>query len=276
MSNLRLSSELLDNGVSLKAYDTLNNETTLVLGTLLSRDNSALAQRLSQSSPLIYLSAMEDPILHEKATLFSKCEVGSEEGVFGVLIAAVIEGKDVPNAIKEYLEDLDEGYLSAECNVGEEEAEEIAALLKDTRCTCILSPDLEYHPKAKNLAKLIALFASLTPIDVVMVGQEAQEAQDKETVIPEEIEELASFDGTVVYHCPVIDTEEETMLFGSAQFGVAAKAKDGQRVLVQTQTNRYERTFKVDTNLKGTVALLPVTEDVTAYRYGQSKITQVG
>lgn len=274
MSNQTLSQALLQNGVSLKAYDGLTNEITLVLGTLLSRDDATLASKLS--SPLIYLSAMEDPTLHEKATLFSKCEVGSEEGVLGVLIAAVTQGKDAANEIKDYLNDLDEGYLSAECNVGEEEAEEIAALLDGKRCTCVLSPDMEYHPKASNVAKLIALLASLTSLDVVMVGSEAQDVAASTAVIPEEIEELASFDGTVVYHCPVIDTEEANMLFGSAQFGVAAKAKDGQKVLVQTQTNRYERTFKVDTNLKGTVALLPVTEDVATYRYGQSKITQVG
>ena len=274
MNNFSLSKALLQNGVSLKTYATLDNEVTLVLGTLLSRDDSALASNLK--APLIYLSAMEDPILHEKATLFSKCEVGSEEGVLGVLIAAVMGNRKVSEEILEYLDDLDEGYLSAECNVGEEEAEEIAALLENKRCTCILNSDLEFHPKAQNLAKLIALLATLIPLDVVMVGKEAEEATGVAVVIPDAIEELASFDGTVVYHCPSVNIEEETMLFGSAQFGVAAKAKDGQKVLVQTQTKRYERTFKVDNNLKGTVALLPVAEDADTYRYGQSKITQVG
>ena len=272
---VKLSRSLLECGISLNEYTKKDGALTLVLGTLISRDDLTLSEKIADSS-FIYFSCMEDPVLHVKAKFFSKYEVGTEEGILGVLLTELATDKKLDENEQAFLDELDEGYLSAECNVGEEEAQEVVNLLENNSLTLVLGADLEFHPKAQNIANLIALLSKLIDVEVVIANVKAEKSSNTVEVNLEDIDELATFDGTVVYCCPAKEENENQMLFGSAQFGVAAKSADGQKVVVQTKTDRYERTFKIDSNLKGTVALLPLDEEIFSYRYGQSKITQVG
>ena len=88
----------------------------------------------------------------------------------------------------------------------------------------------------------------------------------------EDVAELESFDGSVVYACPPIDRDEEEQLIGSAQFMLAAKLKDGDEVFVITQNAEYQRKFVLDGELKGTVALLPSASGDESYYYKIAKI----
>jgi len=72
-------------------------------------------------------------------------------------------------------------------------------------------------------------------------------------------------------------------LFGSQQFAMAAKLKEGMRVKLHVGGVEMERVFKIDPDLKGTIALNPtfdlgLREDLLSsiYRYSQSKIEVVG
>ena len=105
----------------------------------------------------------------------------------------------------------------------------------------------------------------------------------------EDVEELPEFNGVVIYNAnPVLQFNrytaktkqlpKENTLKGSAQFATAAKIADGERVRVSFGNVVVERTFEIDSELKGTVALNPVYETTInsgSYRFEKSKIERV-
>ncbi|MDH4944535.1 2Fe-2S iron-sulfur cluster-binding protein [Sulfurimonas sp. C5] len=105
----------------------------------------------------------------------------------------------------------------------------------------------------------------------------------------EDVEELPEYNGTVIYNAnPVLQFNNYTnktkqlpkdnSLRGSAQFATAAKISDGDTVTITFGATTLTRTFKLDDELKGTIALNPMfdqTEDASAYRFAKSKIERV-
>jgi NADH-quinone oxidoreductase subunit G len=105
--------------------------------------------------------------------------------------------------------------------------------------------------------------------------------------------ELESFDGVVVYSCNPNSQKNvftnickylktDAVLAGSAQFAVAAKAKDGDRVSIMIDGQSVEREFRVSDELKGTIALMPIFDLgfegqalLSKYRFNKVKLTQV-
>ncbi|RLA79514.1 MAG: NADH-quinone oxidoreductase subunit G [Epsilonproteobacteria bacterium] len=105
----------------------------------------------------------------------------------------------------------------------------------------------------------------------------------------EEIDDLPEFNGTIIYHAnPVLQfnantsqakqLEKDSTLRGSAQFASAAKISDGDRVEISFGSKTIIREFKLDRELKGTIALNPTFDDVvdaSRYRFEKSKIVRV-
>ncbi|HEY9202964.1 MAG TPA: 2Fe-2S iron-sulfur cluster-binding protein [Sulfurimonas sp.] len=105
----------------------------------------------------------------------------------------------------------------------------------------------------------------------------------------EELDDLPEFNGTIIYHCdPVLQFNNYTLkteqlpkdnfLRGSAQFSVAARISDGDLVEVSFGGETIQRKFKLDDELKGTVALNPtfdISVDAGRYRFEKSKIVRV-
>ncbi|WP_456391584.1 2Fe-2S iron-sulfur cluster-binding protein [Nitratifractor sp.] len=111
--------------------------------------------------------------------------------------------------------------------------------------------------------------------------------------LPEEPDELESFDGTVLYRCNpgaqfspftarTHQLESEAELRGSAQFAMAAKLADGDRVRFAQDGIEYERVFRIDTAMKGTVAINPSFDRglrsfaISSYRFSPVKIEKAG
>ncbi len=110
--------------------------------------------------------------------------------------------------------------------------------------------------------------------------------------INSQVEALGSmpeYNGTIIYHCdPVLQfnaytnktkqLEKDNSLRGSAQFSVAAKISDGDLVEISYGSKTIERRFKLDNDLKGTIALNPTFDigiDSNRYRFDKSKIVRV-
>ena len=105
----------------------------------------------------------------------------------------------------------------------------------------------------------------------------------------EELDDMPEFNGTIIYHVnPVLQFNNYTnktlqlpkdnLLRGSAQFGVAARISDGDLVEFTCGTTKIQRVFKLDSELKGTVALNPTYDleiDLSGYRFEKSKIERV-
>nr|WP_321267781.1 2Fe-2S iron-sulfur cluster-binding protein [uncultured Sulfurimonas sp.] len=105
----------------------------------------------------------------------------------------------------------------------------------------------------------------------------------------DEIEDLPEFNGTIIYHAnPVLQfnaytnqasqLEKDNTLRGSAQFAAAAKITDGDKIEISFGSKTIVREFKLDSELKGTIALNPTFDDVidaSRYRFEKSKIVRV-
>ena len=246
----------------------------VVIGTLLSRDDKVLLADIQtcakKGAKVVYLFSMEDKELLGSTTFFSRYEVGSEEGVMALLTKSLLDKKTLPVALQDYFDDVDEGYVSAESNFGEEEIEEIEALYEESdKVLLILGRDLYTHPRAYNIARFAGLLSRFGNVTVENKG-----ASD-DGLLPDEVDALKSFDGIVTYHCPPLSCEEENLLIGSSQFQVGAKVQNGEKVSVVINQEVYPRTFVLDNSLKGTIALMPKTcENDTAYRYCVAKIVK--
>lgn len=252
----------------------------IVLGTLLSREDEALFEEVKSAvdngAKLVYLFTMEDKELLNQMTFFSRYEVGSEEGVLALLAKELLRDETLPEELEDYFNALDEGYLSAESNFGEEEIEEINALYQNShKPLLVLGENLFTHPRASNIALLAGLIAHFGKAKIWMPEPNEVVAQKENFVIPEAIATLKSFDGVVVYKCPSKSKNEEEWLIGSAQFQMAAKVQDGEKIRIAINQEVYSRTFVLDHSLKGTIALMPRScENDTSYCYGVAKIVK--
>jgi NADH-quinone oxidoreductase subunit G len=155
--------------------DVIESDQVIVLGSRISTDNPQVRYSLTQASKrnkarITYMHPIEDALLQNTVTQFTKYEVGSEEGVIALLAQTLLANSDVSSEVKSFLSDLDEGYLSAESNIGEEEFAAIAkAKVKAKKTTLVLGQDLYAHAKASNIAKIAGLIEKYSDIKVLLV-----------------------------------------------------------------------------------------------------------
>jgi len=152
-----------------------NARAAIVLGTRIYDDNPQAQYHLNMASKrhrarIVYMHPMEDNRLQEIVTQFVKYEVGTEEGVVALLCEALLRGAALPESLREMLEDLDVGNLSAESNIGEEELDEIAsALARKHQRVIVAGSDLYLHPRAALIAKLLGMLERYAGFSVLLV-----------------------------------------------------------------------------------------------------------
>ncbi|MEJ2437778.1 MAG: 2Fe-2S iron-sulfur cluster-binding protein, partial [Sulfurovaceae bacterium] len=152
-----------------------DSDAIIVFGTRINDDNPMVKYHISMASKwhrarVAYLHPIEDASMAKIITQFIKYEVGSEEGVAALLVDALLSNIELSDEVKEFLDSLDIGNLSAESNVGEEELEKLAASFeKKSRCSLIVGADLYGHPRAMEIAKLLALFEKYGEFNVILV-----------------------------------------------------------------------------------------------------------
>ncbi|MFZ2888852.1 2Fe-2S iron-sulfur cluster-binding protein [Sulfuricurvum sp.] len=369
----------------------------IVIGGRISTDNPSVRYAMTtaarhRGAKIVYMHPLEDELLQNVVTQFVKYEVGTEEGVVAMLAKTLLEGIDLSDKIESFFNGLDEGYLCAESNVGDEEYARIAkSMARAKRKTLVIGSDVLTHKRAENIAKLCALLESYTEFSIVVIppsvntigvslicdldvdngsdsvvgynaagdyimgslgdvnlvlpslnsqegtfvsinyqvlptnvavayegytlndianvlgmiaeytidytarlpiskgfngssfddlgnfystlgednrGYFLENVDIEEVGILEEIDELPEFNGTVVYRCNPVNQfngytarseqlEKEAALRGSAQFAAAAKISDGDKIRVEFSHSTQERIFKLDSTLKGTIALVP-------------------
>ncbi|WP_187647830.1 NADH-quinone oxidoreductase subunit G [Nitrosophilus labii] len=160
--------------------DIRNSDFIIIFGSMVATDNPAVRYAMTfsnrkRNSEIINFHPMEDELLKNVVTKFVRYEVGTEEGVMAMLANALLSKEDKENIDKEWFEDLDIGYLSAESNVGEEEIEDVLKRLTRKRrvrakkSTLILGEDLYTHPRAENIARLAGLIDRFTDFDVMII-----------------------------------------------------------------------------------------------------------
>ena len=397
------------------------SKAIIVLGSRVNDDAPTVKYHINMASKwhrarVVYMHPLEDVEMKNIVTQFIKYEAGSEEGVSALLVEMLLRECEVPKEIEAFLKDLDIGNLSAESNVGEEELEVLRkSLIKKSDFSLVVGADVYAHPRAKNIAKLLALLEKYANFNVICVppagnalgvslicelddiatgstvgynaiadftlsalGAEGENSLDMPSlnqqegtltsndkrVVPmnvalpyggyilndianalgikaeytidytahlpqekgfkaqafddlvdyfdtigtehrgylldiceregneslEEIAELETFDGAVIYHCNAKEQfsaftakcaslEQESALVGSAQFAILSKLKEGQTLFFEMGGVNFERVFKIDTSMKGTIAINPSfdkglsTPLVSSYRFSRLDFT---
>ncbi len=146
----------------------------IIIGSKIASDNPAVRYAMTTAArhngaKITYMHPLEDALMQNVVTQFVKYEAGSEEGVVAMLAKTLLEGIELEN--REFLDNLDVGYLCAESNVGEEEFASIKkSLFRAKRKTLIIGSDILQHERAENIAKIVALIESNSDFSVVVAA----------------------------------------------------------------------------------------------------------
>lgn len=211
-----------------------SGENALCLLDLPSLRHKILCEKLKQSEN-INISCLEDSKLN--ATSY-KCEIGSISFVLGLLAKF---------AESEKFSDLDEGFLSAESCLGEEEAFEILDFLAKKAKFLIFDENLLRHKDFANIAFLMGFLCEKFGLNLACSDENIKELQSGEF---SELKELDNFDGLVL--CPL----KSDVLLCSKQFLQIAKVKDNDKITVTSKDFSLKTSIKLDESLQGTVGFL--------------------
>lgn len=210
---------------------------TLSLANFLSLSNKELANEMKKGE-YRYISCIEDNALDNENLI--RCEIGSISYVLALLCKYM-------GAKGEFFDDLDDGFLSGECNVGEEEFEWLSQWLQDAK-NVIIDSSFFAHKDSKMLFKLL----SLLNLNVILADDDTKSIDTNYEL--SELGELENFDGSVIYKIKA----NELGLVGGASFAAVSKIKNGDIINLSPLNLNVE--FRQDNRLKGTVGLLFLRE----------------
>ena len=238
--------------------------------------NSIIESIAKTNAKFTYMHPIDNINMKLYYTQFIKYEVGSEEGICALLLDTFV--KECDDKTRKFIDDLDLGYISAESSAGEEEFEEAYEnYLEANNKLLIIGDDLLEHKRIENIIKLLALIKKYTNFELIVLNEDLEKKINSCTNFDlEEIEELKSFNGTLVYK--LIDENQNDELIASKTFANIAKVANGDEIYINSQDEKIKRTLKVDETLNGTIAILKVKniDDVfNGYRYKQVKIEKV-
>ena len=151
------------------------SRAVIVVGTRVNDDAPLVKYHINMASKwhrarVAYMHPIEDVEMKNIVTQFIKYEAGSEEGVVALLADTLLKDIELPENIRAVLNDLDIGNLSAESNIGEEELEALRkSLLKKSGFSLVVGSDVYAHPRAENIAKIVALLEQYAGFNVICV-----------------------------------------------------------------------------------------------------------
>ncbi|PLY06341.1 MAG: hypothetical protein C0625_09385 [Arcobacter sp.] len=255
----------------------------ITFGSFLAADNVEIQEAIIQAiakntAEFVYMHPIDNVDLKVYYSQFIKYEVGSEEGIAALLLDTFVKSSD--EKIESYIEDLDIGYISAESSAGEEEFEEAyERSLEKSEKTLILGRDIFTHERVENITKILSVIRRYSDLTVISLDKEYQHIVNE--ILDEnidEVEELDSYNGTVIYR--TYGEEKTDVLVGSESFARIAKAANNDEIFINCCGEKFKRTFKIDKDLYGTIALCAMNSDDSSalsrdYRYKQVKIEKV-
>jgi NADH-quinone oxidoreductase subunit G len=157
-------------------------DAAIVIGTRIATDNPMVRYALRTASQhngakIVYAHPMEDALMKNTATQLMKYEAGSEEGVLALLANELLVNADLDEKSRAFLNDLDLGYLEAESNIGDDELKLMTkAFARRKNHILVVGSDLFAHPRANNIAKLVALIEKYSDFSVLIVPNEVNTA----------------------------------------------------------------------------------------------------
>lgn len=213
----------------------------------LSFQSPKLLQKFKDSD-ILTISPLTDPNLRN----FIKCEIGSMSYVLAM----------IASEISNEFSDFDDGLLSGESSVGEEEIPQILDFIEELDYILVDENALKFHFDKSSVNAFLKLISKKT--DARVLGLKGDDINLPNLEF-NHLEELPNFDGAVV-----LKHDVNLEFVGGPYFSASSKLKDSDEVDILG----VRRTFKLDKNLKGTVALLGV-DKVNSYIYEIAKFSKV-
>lgn len=158
--------------------DIKKSDAVIVVGSRIATDNPGVRYAITTASKhngakVVYAHPMEDTLMQNVVTQMMKYEVGTEEGVMALFAYTLLKNKELSKEHREFLEDLDLGYLHAETNLGDEEFEMMMkSFMRVKSATLVVGNDLVSHHRSSNIAKLAALIEMYTDFNVIVVPRD--------------------------------------------------------------------------------------------------------
>jgi len=158
--------------------DISNADAIITIGTQVTTDNPAVRYAMTvaakqNGAKVSCFYPFEDYLLQNIVTQYVKMEAGTEEGVIALLLQEVLKDLSLPQDVQSYLDALDDGYLEAETNVGEEELNFMSYHFRRAKKrVMVVGTDLFSHPQASNIAKLLGLIQKYSQYKVFIVPKE--------------------------------------------------------------------------------------------------------
>jgi len=230
---------------------------------------NSLKRACKNGANFVYMHPIDKLDLKDFYTQFIKYEVGSEEGICALLLDTF--AKNCDKSTKNFIENLDLGYISAESSAGEEEFEEAYRVYQNSNSKAlIVGDDIRNHERVENIIKFLANIKKYTDFEVIVLSKDLQEKLNScKNFDLEEVEELKSFNGTLVYF---LISKESSSLLVSQTFANIVKLNDGDNIKIITKNKKINKVLKIDANLTGTIAILSVQNDLNEYKYKQVKV----
>ena len=261
-----------------KIQQILNSDFIISFGTFCEDKliiNSIEEAVNKNSAKFIYMHPIDNANLKPFYSQLIKYEVGSEEGISSLLLNCFVKNSNSEN--ENFIENLDLGYISAESSAGEEEFEEAFEIYEKAKNkTLIIGNDLILHERVENIVKLLAVVKKYSDFNLVVLDESLKKSIDSCTNFDlEELEELKSFNGTLVYK--IVDEKNDELVV-SQTFANIAKVGNDNEVYVISKDEKIKRILKIDKNLNGTIGILKtkINEDIfNGYKYKQVKIEKV-
>ncbi len=232
----------------------------LSLASILSMQSPKLKERFIDSLMLV-LSPLDDD-LNAK---FIKCEIGAISWALALICKTL--------KVATEFEDLDEGELSGESNLGEEEAELIAQFIKE--CDYIIVSEENFAINKSQMLFMLNRLASVN--NAKIIGLDGDEVATELGEFDGELEALQNFDGAVVFtglKANSVATLHKALLTGGEYFKMAAKIGDGAELVLDIDGDAVPAKFQLNRGVKGTVALL--SGDADGYKFVPFKIINKG
>jgi len=151
------------------------SDVVITIGTRVKDDAPMVKNHIAMAvkrnkGQVIYMHPIEDNEIKNLVTQYVKYEAGSEEGVMAMLLEFLLRDAELPSEIKDYIDELDIGYLSGESSVSEEELDKMKlAFWKRKKFTLVVGSDVFNHSRVENIAKMVALIEKYSNFEILVI-----------------------------------------------------------------------------------------------------------
>lgn len=153
-----------------------DSRAVIIFGTRIHDDAPNVKYHINMASKwnrarVAYLHPMRDEEMQNIVTQFMQYQPGSEEVAAAQLVSALLcENEEMPKKVRTVLDGFDSEALSDQSGIGSDAINLLKkSLIKKHGFSLVVGSDLYAHPRAENIAKLLALLEKYAGFNVVCV-----------------------------------------------------------------------------------------------------------